>query len=116
MGHVTYVECELANVSVDEAEKYKLDETDTSQDTDVPESAEESKESIEDIANGELDSETEDTENKTKNWERKGKMSSVLATMWLGAQNGMLFVHSSVANWDQCLHSVKLDDAVLSIV
>lgn len=43
-------------------------------------------------------------------------MSSVLATMWLGAQNGMLFVHSAVAKWNQCLHSVKLDDAVLSIV
>lgn len=43
-------------------------------------------------------------------------MSSVLATMWLGAQNGMLFIHSAVAKWNQCLHSVKLDDAVLSIV
>lgn len=43
-------------------------------------------------------------------------MSSVLATMWLGAQNGMLFVHSAVANWNQCLHSVKLNDAVLSVV
>lgn len=43
-------------------------------------------------------------------------MSSVLATMWLGAQNGMLFIHSAVTNWNQCLHSVKLNDAVLSIV
>lgn len=43
-------------------------------------------------------------------------MSSVLATMWLGAQNGMLFIHSSVTSWNQCLHSVKLNDAVLSIV
>lgn len=43
-------------------------------------------------------------------------MSSVLATMWLGAQSGMLYVHSSVASWNQCLHSVKLRDAVLSIV
>ncbi|XP_018324079.2 C-Jun-amino-terminal kinase-interacting protein 4 isoform X2 [Agrilus planipennis] len=43
-------------------------------------------------------------------------MSSVLATMWLGAQNGILYVHSSVTNWNQCLHSVKLDDAVISIV
>ncbi|XP_017783541.1 PREDICTED: JNK-interacting protein 3 isoform X2 [Nicrophorus vespilloides] len=43
-------------------------------------------------------------------------MSSVLATMWLGAQNGELFVHSAVSNWNQCLHSVKLPDAVLSIV
>lgn len=43
-------------------------------------------------------------------------MSSVLATMWLGAENGMVYVHSSVANWNQCLHSVKLKDAVISIV
>lgn len=43
-------------------------------------------------------------------------MSSVLATMWLGAENGMVYVHSSVANWSQCLHSVKLKDAVISIV
>ncbi|KAF5271032.1 hypothetical protein FQR65_LT05382 [Abscondita terminalis] len=43
-------------------------------------------------------------------------LSSVLATMWLGAQNGMLFVHSAVASWNQCLHSVKLNDAVLSVV
>lgn len=43
-------------------------------------------------------------------------MSSVLATMWLGTENGMIYVHSSVANWNQCLHSVKLKDAVISIV
>lgn len=43
-------------------------------------------------------------------------MSSVLATMWLGAQSGMIYVHSSVASWNQCLHSVKMKDAVLSIV
>lgn len=114
---MTYVECELANTSTDENECSKLDETDTSQDTDGLENAEESKESIDDSTNDKTDEKTEEeTENKTKNWERKGKMSSVLATMWLGAQNGMLYVHSSVANWDQCLHSVKLNDAVVSIV
>lgn len=43
-------------------------------------------------------------------------MSSVLATMWLGAQSGMIYVHSSVASWNQCLHSVKMKDAVLCIV
>ncbi|XP_078602120.1 C-Jun-amino-terminal kinase-interacting protein 4-like isoform X6 [Branchiostoma floridae x Branchiostoma japonicum] len=44
------------------------------------------------------------------------KMSSVLPTMWLGAQNGCLYVHSSVAQWRKCLHSIKLKDSVLSIV
>lgn len=33
-------------------------------------------------------------------------MSSVGPTMWLGAQNGMLYVHSSVARWRDCLHEV----------
>lgn len=33
-------------------------------------------------------------------------MSSVGPTMWLGAQNGMLYVHSSVARWRDCLHKV----------
>ena len=44
------------------------------------------------------------------------KMSSVQPTMWLGAQDGAVFVHSAVAKWSVCLHSVKLPDAALSIV
>nr|XP_014347057.1 PREDICTED: C-Jun-amino-terminal kinase-interacting protein 4 isoform X2 [Latimeria chalumnae] len=48
--------------------------------------------------------------------EEAQKMSSVLPTMWLGAQNGCLYVHSSVAQWKKCLHSIKLKDSILSIV
>lgn len=44
------------------------------------------------------------------------KMSSIQPTMWLGAQNGAIFVHSAVAKWPVCLHSVKLKDAALAIV
>ncbi|KAL6431872.1 hypothetical protein ACFW04_007373 [Cataglyphis niger] len=44
------------------------------------------------------------------------KMSSIQPTMWLGAQNGAVFVHSAVAKWSVCLHSVKLKDAALAIV
>lgn len=44
------------------------------------------------------------------------KMSSVQPTMWLGAQNGAVFVHSAVAKWSVCLHTVTLKDAILSIV
>lgn len=44
------------------------------------------------------------------------KMSSIQPTMWLGAQNGAVFVHSAVAKWAVCLHSVKLKDAALAIV
>ncbi|XP_032359186.1 C-Jun-amino-terminal kinase-interacting protein 4 isoform X6 [Etheostoma spectabile] len=48
--------------------------------------------------------------------EEAQKMSSVLPTMWLGAQNGCVYVHSSVAQWKRCLHSIKLKDSVLGIV
>ncbi|XP_059413867.1 C-Jun-amino-terminal kinase-interacting protein 3 isoform X5 [Carassius carassius] len=42
--------------------------------------------------------------------------TSAAPTMWLGAQNGWLYVHSAVANWKKCLHSIKLKDSVLSLV
>ncbi|XP_028311433.1 LOW QUALITY PROTEIN: sperm associated antigen 9a [Gouania willdenowi] len=44
------------------------------------------------------------------------KMSSALPTMWLGAQNGCLYVHSSVARWRKCLHAIKLKESILGIV
>lgn len=43
-------------------------------------------------------------------------LNSISPTMWMGAQNGMMFVHSSVARWRLCLGSVCLPDAILSIV
>ncbi|KAL9907360.1 JNK-interacting protein syd isoform 3-T3 [Glossina fuscipes fuscipes] len=43
-------------------------------------------------------------------------MSSVGPTMWLGAQDGCLYVHSSVGRWHECLHKALLPDAVLAIV
>lgn len=43
-------------------------------------------------------------------------MSSILATMWMGDEHGNIYVHSSVANWAQCLHTVKMKDAVIAIV
>uniref|UniRef100_A0A8C8D900 C-Jun-amino-terminal kinase-interacting protein 3 n=1 Tax=Oncorhynchus tshawytscha TaxID=74940 RepID=A0A8C8D900_ONCTS len=54
--------------------------------------------------------ETEDGNNDPK------ACTSVVPTMWLGAQNGWLYVHSAVANWKKCLHSIKLKDSVLSLV
>lgn len=44
------------------------------------------------------------------------KMSSIQPTMWLGAQNGAVYVHSAVAKWSVLLHTVMLRDAALSIV
>ncbi|XP_066239046.1 C-Jun-amino-terminal kinase-interacting protein 3 isoform X10 [Saccopteryx leptura] len=46
----------------------------------------------------------------------RGASSSASPTMWLGAQNGWLYVHSAVSNWKKCLHSIKLKDSVLSLV
>lgn len=44
------------------------------------------------------------------------KMSSVLPTMWLGAQSGCVYVHSAISDWKKCIHSIRLKDSVLSIV
>ncbi|XP_013867939.1 C-Jun-amino-terminal kinase-interacting protein 4 isoform X8 [Austrofundulus limnaeus] len=58
-------------------------------------------------------SQSEDTEASEGDVPRT---SSALPTMWLGAQNGCLYVHSSVARWRKCLHAIKLKDSILSIV
>jgi hypothetical protein len=42
-------------------------------------------------------------------------MSSRLPTVWMGGQNGVLYVHSSIAQWSHCLASLKLKDSILSI-
>ncbi|KAK1128435.1 hypothetical protein K0M31_002899 [Melipona bicolor] len=64
----------------------------------------------------EKDDTIEQKENKIEEDAPIEKMSSIQPTMWLGAQNGAVFVHSAVAKWSVCLHSVKLKDAALAIV
>lgn len=82
-----------------------------------PDESAKETENGEDLKGEENMSTTEDSKDETVESESDHKvMSSVLATMWLGAQSGMIYVHSSVASWNQCLHSVKMKDAVLSIV
>ncbi|XP_053623677.1 JNK-interacting protein 3 isoform X2 [Plodia interpunctella] len=44
------------------------------------------------------------------------KMSTVMATMWLGTRSGNLYVHSAMGCYSKCLARVKLNDAILSIV
>ncbi|XP_052751330.1 JNK-interacting protein 3 isoform X2 [Galleria mellonella] len=44
------------------------------------------------------------------------KMSTIMATMWLGTRSGNLYVHSAVGNYSKCLARVKLNDAILAIV
>ncbi|XP_074925440.1 C-Jun-amino-terminal kinase-interacting protein 3 isoform X20 [Chelonoidis abingdonii] len=50
------------------------------------------------------------------NGDAAGTGTSAAPTMWLGAQNGWLYVHSAVSNWKKCLHSIKLKDSVLRLV
>ncbi|KAM8927726.1 C-Jun-amino-terminal kinase-interacting protein 3-like [Pelodytes ibericus] len=37
------------------------------------------------------------------------------ATVWLGTQEGSLFVHSAMTNWRNCLQKIQLKDAIHSI-
>ncbi len=48
--------------------------------------------------------------------EEEELMSSVLPTIWLGSQSGSIYVHSAVAQWKKCIHSIRLKDSVLCIV
>lgn len=57
-----------------------------------------------------------DVEDEENNQDSDMNPTSVGPTMWMGAQNGMVYVHSSVGRWRVCLHGVQLPDAVLSIV
>lgn len=43
-------------------------------------------------------------------------MSTRLPTMWLGGQNGVLYVHSSIAQWSHCIATVHLPDSILHVV
>lgn len=43
-------------------------------------------------------------------------MSTCLPTMWTGGQNGILYVHSSIAQWSHCIATVKLPDSILQII
>jgi hypothetical protein len=58
----------------------------------------------------------EDDDDETEHNQDDMNPTSVGPTMWMGAQNGMVYVHSSVGRWRVCLHAVQLPDAVLSIV
>ncbi|KAL5291610.1 SPAG9 family protein [Megaselia abdita] len=52
----------------------------------------------------------------TKNRQQEPPMSSIGPTMWLGSQDGHIYVHSAVGRWHECLHKVKLPDAILGII
>ncbi|XP_072281532.1 C-Jun-amino-terminal kinase-interacting protein 4-like isoform X2 [Pyxicephalus adspersus] len=48
--------------------------------------------------------------------EEEGHNSSRGATIWLGTQEGSLFIYSAVSGWRNCLQKVQLKDAIHSIV
>ncbi|XP_053131968.1 C-Jun-amino-terminal kinase-interacting protein 3 isoform X22 [Hemicordylus capensis] len=67
--------------------------------------------------NGQAKTESSATlQDQETNGNAAGVTTSAAPTMWLGAQNGWLYVHSAVSNWKKCLHSIKLKDSVLSLV
>uniref|UniRef100_A0A8C4UYD5 C-Jun-amino-terminal kinase-interacting protein 3 n=1 Tax=Falco tinnunculus TaxID=100819 RepID=A0A8C4UYD5_FALTI len=69
------------------------------------------------LSNGQLKTESSTTlPDQELNGDAAGTCTSAAPTMWLGAQNGWLYVHSAVSNWKKCLHSIKLKDSVLSLV
>lgn len=117
-------ETTVANGASDEREEVLEASTDFANTTEESENAKDKDNSAdtkdEDVSTAEVGenksdvTESECSQNQAENSHKV--MSSVLATMWLGAQSGMIYVHSSVASWNQCLHSVKMKDAVLSIV
>ncbi|XP_077305312.1 C-Jun-amino-terminal kinase-interacting protein 3 isoform X4 [Lithobates pipiens] len=66
--------------------------------------------------NGHLKPEVNTAQQETEPSSETPAVTSATPTMWLGAQNGWLYVHSAVSNWKKCLHSIKLKDSVLSLV
>ncbi|XP_028969201.1 JNK-interacting protein 3 [Galendromus occidentalis] len=70
-------------------------------------------------AEGSADVSADATENvetpESQDTDASEKMSTQLPTMWLGAQNGQVFVHSSKADWSSCIMKVRLSDSVVAI-
>ncbi|KAM4631932.1 C-Jun-amino-terminal kinase-interacting protein 3 isoform 10-T10 [Discoglossus pictus] len=66
--------------------------------------------------NGHLKPEVNSAQQDTEPSNDASAGTSAAPTMWLGTQNGWLYVHSAVSNWKKCLHSIKLKDSVLSLV
>lgn len=117
VGRVTFVEKDESVVN--KRDRYTKNK-ETAENSEVSETSSTNEDAVSKDSEEEQTGKTPEEDNKSNEEKPESNghevMSSVLATMWLGAQSGMLYVHSSVASWNQCLHSVKLSDAVLSIV
>ncbi|XP_068097162.1 C-Jun-amino-terminal kinase-interacting protein 4-like [Hyperolius riggenbachi] len=48
--------------------------------------------------------------------EEEANASNGGATVWLGTQEGSLFIHSAASDWRNCLQKIQLKDAIYSIV
>ncbi|OXA53198.1 JNK-interacting protein 3 [Folsomia candida] len=78
--------------------------------SDSPEDAEGASLAVEATAEN-LSAENQDELNS----ELEPRSTSQFATMWLGAQNGYLYIYSAVSQRNVCLHKVKLPDSILAI-
>jgi len=54
-------------------------------------------------------------EDNSTNFLKAEKTKSMQPTMWLGAQNGYVYVHSAVNHYQKCLQQIRLRDCILSI-
>jgi len=54
-------------------------------------------------------------EENSTNFLKAEKTKSMQPTMWLGAQNGYVYVHSAVNHYQKCLQQIRLRDCILSI-
>nr|XP_026696466.1 C-Jun-amino-terminal kinase-interacting protein 4 [Ciona intestinalis] len=69
------------------------------------------------IENPVNDGDTDESPTKCDNSSPDGtRLASLQPTVWMGAQNGYVYVHSAISNWRRCLHQIRLKDSVLSIV
>nr|CAH7741359.1 unnamed protein product [Callosobruchus chinensis] len=134
LGKVTYVE--KNETAVNKRDKYnkvdttireedarsnsKLDETCTTCDTTSESEADKAESSpdtpIPEVPSGDEESRPKEADKEQDEPQTQEVMSSVLPTMWMGDENGYIYVHSSVSNWAMCLHSVKMKDSVIAIV
>lgn len=116
LGKVTFVEKDES--AVNKKDKYAKAEQETSEE--APKTRDTSPDSPkpEEIQAKAEEPKKEDQKKESPTQEAQNQeiMSSVLATMWMGDECGNIYVHSSVANWAQCLHTVKMKDAVIAIV
>lgn len=109
IGKITFVSCATGS-------SYPTSDTSTNKELDSMEIAAPTRRLVKEVTGVVRDGLSQLPKENDVLYEEVEKMSSVLPTIWLGSQNGHIYVHSGVSQWRRCLHSVRLKDSVLSIV